>query len=78
MMFDQGPYFLIYTRDGDNDDAEHLGMKVPKVDETVAQPLEKEERGTKDIKPFEEDKVLVDVGASEGGGKANDDLKVYM
>ena len=78
MMFDQGPYFLIYTRDSDNDDAEHLGVKIPKVDDKVVEPLDEDEQGTKDIKPFEGDEVLVDVGTNGSGGEVEDDLKVYI
>ena len=72
---------MIYTRDSDNDDAEHLAVKVPrvtKVDDKVVEPLDEDEQGTKVIKPFEGDEVLVDVGTNGGSGEVEDDLKVYM
>jgi hypothetical protein len=87
MMFDQGPYFLIYTRDGDHDDLPHSEKKVSKVEETMTVDsmeveMEKQEEEVREIKPIEEDEVLVDVdGGGEGGEsdvKGEDKLEVYM
>lgn len=78
MMFDQGPYFLIYTRDSDNDEPEYAEKKVFKADEMEDQVLEKEEQGSKDIKPLEGNGGLINVDTSEEDKKGDDDLKVYM